>query len=124
MRRNLGRQDGSHSRLGTRHRPVHNSWRRKATIFFRRSRPVAGIVGRRAAYGKAGMELRSEARKRVHRSYAHYGAIFGAALVLLVVLVVSKPYFQEWPVVESIIVVVGSGLVGAVLGYFAILLIL
>jgi hypothetical protein len=64
----------------------------------------------------------TDSRRRALRSYSIYGAILCAALFLLVVIVVSKPYFQEWSTAKSLVVVFGSGLLGAAVGYVAIFL--
>ena len=54
-------------------------------------------------------------RPEVH-PFVQYGTMLGSALCLLVVIVVSKPYFQEWSIAKSIAVVVGSGVFGAMIG--------
>lgn len=66
----------------------------------------------------------SDHKAQGHERYARYGIGAGAAIGALTGVLVAGPNFYSWAPSQSSLVVMGSGVCGAVLGRLAITLIL
>ena len=59
-------------------------------------------------------------RSLVLRRYKGYGRLGGGALGSIVGVMISGPHFLEWAAVSSLGVIVGGGVLGALLGWLAV----
>lgn len=63
---------------------------------------------------------RDESGKPNLRAYENNGFLYGLPIGALIGTFIAGPHFYEWPVWGSIVAILGSGIGGGILGYFAI----
>jgi uncharacterized protein len=59
-------------------------------------------------------------RRKVVTKFEGYGLVGGLALGVLAGVMISGPHFREWPVLQSVLVVLGGGALGSFVGYLAL----